>query len=158
MADYDGKSQYRKVAARRLKDAQELLQPPSIDADEQGADTRHLRAAVYLAGYAVECILKVYIISQAAPATSLAGAVEARRALGEQIPNLLGAEGHRLDILLALTDLETRFVSNERKRDWSLCVKWKSTWRYDPDPPARTFAFEFVAAVRRLYRWVERQV
>ena len=61
MADYDGISQYWKAAARRLQDAQELLQPPTINADEQGAETRHLRAAVYLAGYAVECILKVYI-------------------------------------------------------------------------------------------------
>lgn len=158
MAEYDGISQYRKAAARRIKDAEELLQPPTVDAREQGAETRHLRAAVYLAGYAVECILKVYLISQVASANSLSDAVEARRAMGEQLPNLLGAEGHRLDVLLSLTDLEAQFSDEERRQDWSLCVKWKSTWRYDPNPPPATFAFEFVAAVRRIYRWVERQI
>ena len=158
MAEYDGISQYRKAAARRLKDAQELLQPPSIEPNEQGADTRHLRAAVYLAGYAVECILKVYIIAQVASAQSLATAIQTRRDAGEVIPNILGADGHKLTILLSLTDLEARFTDEERKKDWSLCVKWKSTWRYDPQPPKTTDASQIVAAVSRIYQWVERQV
>ena len=156
MAEYDGISQYRKSAVRRLRDAEELLQPPTLASEEQGAQTRHLRAAVYLAGYAVERILKVYIIAQTASATSLAEAVEVRRNAGEQIPNLLGAEGHRLTVLLSLTDLEERIEGEERKKDWSLCVKWKSTWRYDPVPPEATFALEFVAATKRIYCWIER--
>ena len=158
MADYDGISQYRKAAARRLRDAEELLQPPTVDAYEHGSETRHLRAAVYLAGYAIECILKVYLISQVAVANTLSDVIEARRATGEQFPNILGTDGHRLDILVSLTDLEAQFGNEKRKRDWSLCVKWKSTWRYDPNPPTEIFAFEFVAAVRRIYRWVEGQV
>ena len=157
MPEYDGINQYRKAAARRLQDAEELLQPPSTHPNVQGADTRHLRAAEYLAGYAVECILKVYIISRVAGAVSLAGAIEERRATGEQIPNILGAEGHRLTLLLSLTDLEAYLVDEERKKDWSICVKWKSTWRYDPNPPDDNAA-EFVSAIRRIYRWVERQI
>lgn len=157
MPEYDGISQYRKAAARRLRDAEELLEPPSLASQEQGAGERHLRAAVYLAGYAIECILKVYIISRVAGAVSLAGAIEDRRAMGEQIPNILGAEGHRLTILLSLTDLETYLMDEERKKDWSICVKWKSAWRYDPNPPTDN-AWEFVSAVRRIYHWVERQI
>ncbi len=88
-----------------------------------------------LAGYAVECILKVYIISRVASANSLAEAITKRRDAGEEIPNILSAEGHKLLTLLSLTDLEARFGDDERKKDWSLCVKWKSTWRYDPEPP-----------------------
>lgn len=158
MAEYDSISQYRKAAARRLKDAQELSQPPSIDTSMQGADTRHLRGAVYLAGYAVECILKVYIISRVAATSSLAEAIEKRRNAGEEIPNILGAEGHKLLTLLSLTDLEARFGNEERKKDWSLCVKWKSTWRYDPEPPKTADALELVAAVDRIYHWVVSQV
>ena len=158
MAEYDGKSQYRKAAARRLKDAQELLQPPSIEPNAQGADTRHLRAAMYLAGYSVECILKVYIISKIASASEFAEAIEERRNAGEHISNILGAEGHNLITLLSLTDLEARFTDDERKKDWSLCVKWKSTWRYDPQPPKATDASQIVAAIERIYRWVEKQV
>jgi len=158
MAEYDGFSQYRKAAARRLRDAEELLQPPSLALEEQGAETRHLRGAVYLAGYAVECILKAYIISQTTSAMSLADAVEERRRAGEQVPNILGADGHDLRRLLSLTDLEGRFATDERKKDWSLCIKWKSTWRYDPKPPTATFASEMIVAVRHIYRWVERQI
>ncbi len=158
MAEHDGLSQYRKAAARRLRDAEELLQPPSLASEEQGADTRHLRGAVYLAGYAVECVLKAYIISQAASAMSLAEAVEERRRAGEQVPNILGADGHDLRLLLSLTDLEERFTDNARKRDWSLCMKWKPAWRYDPKPPTATFALEFMGAVKRIYQWVERQI
>lgn len=157
MPEYDGISQYRKATVRRLRDAEELLEPPSLVPQEQGAEDRHLRAAVYLAGYAIECILKVYIISRVPNAVSLAGAIEDRRATGEQIPNILGAEGHRLALLLSLTDLETYLVDEERKKDWSICVKWKSTWRYDPNPPTDN-AREFVSAVRRIYRWVKRQI
>ena len=158
MAEHDGLSQYRKAAARRLRDAEELLQPPSLASEEQGADTRHLRGAVYLAGYAVECVLKAYIISQAASAMSLAEAGEERRRAGEQVPNILGADGHDLRLLLSLTDLEERFTDNARKRDWSLCMKWKPAWRYDPKPPTATFALEFMGAVKRIYQWVERQI
>jgi hypothetical protein len=104
-----------------------LLQPPSIDPNAQGADTRHLRGAVYLAGYAVECILKVYIISRVSAANSLAEAIEKRRDAG-----------------LSLTDLEARFGDDERKKEWSLCIKWKSTWRCDPEPPKTADALETV--------------
>jgi hypothetical protein len=158
MAEYDGISQYRKAAARRLKDAQELLQSPSTDPNTKGADTRHLRAAVYLTGYAVECILKVYIISRVSAANSLAEAIEKRRDAGEEIPNILGAEGHKLLTLLSLTDLEARFGDDDRKKDWSLCVKWKSTWRYDPEPPKTADALELVAAIGRVYHWVTTQL
>jgi len=90
-----------------------MLRSYCLASQEQGAGERHLRAAVYLAGYAIECILKVYIISRVAGAVSLAGAIEDRRAMGEQIPNILGAEGHRLTILLSLTDLETYLMDEE---------------------------------------------
>ncbi len=115
MAEYDGLTQYRKSAGRRLRDAEELLQPPSVALEEQGAKTRHLRGAIYLAGYAIECILKAYIISQSASAMSLADAIEERRQAGEQMPNILGADGHNLRLLLSLTDLEGSLTTDERK-------------------------------------------
>jgi hypothetical protein len=55
-------SDYVKSAARRLKDAEELLQPPNADPQRSDADRRDLRGAMYLAGYAVESLLKAYLI------------------------------------------------------------------------------------------------
>lgn len=159
MAEYDGISQFRKVAPRHLRDAEELLQPPSLAPQERGAAGRHLRAAVYLAGYAVECILKAYVISRQPSATTLTQAVEARRAAGEGIPNVLGAEGHRLPLLLSLTDLEAILATDhQRQRDWGICSKWKVSWRYDPNLPTASFAVEFVGATRDVYQWIQRQL
>lgn len=159
MAEYDGLSQYRKSAPRRLRDAEELLQPPRLDPQEQGANQRHLRAAIYLAGHALECLLKAYIVGRQPPSLTLSDAVAARRAVGEQIPNILGAEGHCLTTLLSLTDLEVTLQNTEeRQQDWAICVKWKSTWRYDPQPPAVADAQEFVQSARRIYQWVQNQL
>ena len=74
------------------------------------------------------------------------------------MPNILGTEGHRLTVLLSLTDLEAHLIDEERKKDWGICVKWKSTWRYNPNTYPIADAAELVAAVRRIYHWVEQQV
>jgi len=39
MPEYDGISQYLKAGPRRLRDAEELLQPPSLKPGERGAET-----------------------------------------------------------------------------------------------------------------------
>ena len=125
----------------------------------KGATTRHLRAAIYLAGYAIECILKAYIISHSPPSRSLEQAVAARRTEGENVPDITGAPGHNLALLLSLTDLEAALDGQRSlKRDWGICLRWRSTWRYDPEPPSSNFAREFVSAVRRVYDWIERQL
>jgi len=110
---------------------------------------------VYLAGYAIECALKAYLITREPPAGSLARAVELRRARGEHVPNILGADGHNLRLLLTVTGLESDLDREEaRRRDWGICLKWKSTWRYDPAAPTTVQATEFIDATRRVYEWV----
>ena len=163
MADYDGISDFRKVAPQRLRDAKKMLESPTQN-QEQGADTRHLRASVYLAGYGIECMLKTYIIDRQPPAKTLTEAMNRRREndellKGEPLPDIQGAKGHNLPLLLLLTDLEAGLNNApDRRKDWAICLSWKSTWRYDPYPPTRQFAEDFVAAADRLYLWIERQL
>ena len=107
MAEFDGVSEYHQSGLRRLRDAEELLQPPTLLPNESGAETRHLRGAMYLAGYAVECALKEYLLAQDSE-VSLAGWLEKRRASDREAPNLLSAEGHDIALLISLTDLEQR--------------------------------------------------
>ena len=64
MPEFDSETAYIKSGTRRLRDAEELLEPPTLDPKERGAETRHLSGAVYLAGYGVECLLKAYLISR----------------------------------------------------------------------------------------------
>ena len=163
MPEYDGISEFLKVASQRIKDAKKLLEP-AAGPQQQGTDTRNLRAAVYLAGYGIECVLKAYIIDRQPPAKTLSEAMNRRRSRGEQLkgqplPDVQGARGHDLPLLLLLTDLEEALDNTrDRKNDWAICLGWKSTWRYDPYPPTRLFAEDFIAAAERLYKWIERQL
>ena len=64
MAIRDRLSDFVKSGPRRLKDANELMEMPTADAQRSDAKNRHLRGAMYLAGYAIECLLKAYLIEQ----------------------------------------------------------------------------------------------
>jgi len=109
-------------------------------------------AAVYLAGYCVECILKTYIIATAPRAQTLSQAIEHLRERGKEVPNLLSAEGHNLYLLMALTGLEPILETNQTLNDdWHRCRIWQSVWRYDPQPLTRKFVTDYVEATERFY-------
>ncbi len=122
MAEFEGISEFRKVAPQRIKDAKRLLEL-AINSQQQGAGIQHLRSAVYLAGYGIECILKSYIIDRQPPAKTLSEAMNRRRSngeqlTGEQLPDIQGAKGHHLPLLLLLTDLEEALDNApDRKKD-----------------------------------------
>ena len=158
MAEFDGVSELAKSGPRRLRDAEELLEPPSSYPDEQGVETRHLRGAAYLAGYGVECLLKVYIILARRPeCRRLSQAREALRQGGNDVRDICGASGHDLPYLLSLTDLEGRMDKN-CLRQMPLCAKWKSSWRYDPRPMKRSDAEAIVHSARQLVNWIQSQI
>lgn len=157
MPEFDGISEYVKSGSRRLRDAEELLQPPTLHPKEQGADTRHLRGAIYLSGYGVECLLKAYIISCQRGGSRLSEARDAIRASGNPIRDICGEAGHDLRYLLSLTDLEAR-MDPEKLRQMSLSAKWSSSWRYDPRRVSREDADARVEAARSLVSWIYTQI
>ena len=146
MPRHDGASEYRKVAQHRLHDAQELLEAPTLSVKVGNPETRHQRGAMYLAGYAVECILKAYIISRNSPS----------RTLAEVAPDLVTNVGHNLDRLLLRAGLEGSL--GERLRDWQLCRTWTPEWRYEPGIPSRGEAKNFVDAACRIHSWVRTMI
>lgn len=157
MPEFDGISEYVKSGPRRLRDAEELLQPPTLHPKEHGADTRHLRGAVYLAGYGVECLLKAYLISRQPNCTRLSEARDAIRASGNPIRDICGEAGHDLRYLLSLSDLEAR-MDAEKLRWMSLSARWSSSGRYDPRPVSREDAGARIAAARSLVDWIYTQI
>jgi hypothetical protein len=146
MRRYDGLSEYRKVAQHRLHDAQELLMEPTLELEAGIRDRRHLRGAMYLAGYSVECILKAYIISCSGE----------HRTLAEIAPEFTGNAGHSLDRLLLRSGLEGDL--GVHLADWQLCRTWTPDWRYSPDVPSRGEAMSFVAASQRVHAWIRSRV
>ena len=158
MSEFDGVSEYHQSGLRRLRDAEELLQPPRLLPNESGAETRHPRGAMYLAGYALECALKAYLLSQSRE-KSLSSWLDARRDEGRNVPNLLGAEGHNLIVLMTLAKLEERLLNDtKRKQDWGVCAQWKSILRYESKLTSEVYARDFVAACQSFYPWVSRQL
>lgn len=161
MADFDALSDFAKSGPHRLKDAEELMEPPTADAARSDAATRHLRGAMYLAGYAVECLLKAYLIQQEG-CRYLSDAqqrINARRqsAGKEPIRDIARtASGHSLGYLLGLTDLESQQGFDVKL--WGRLTEWKPAWRYDPAPSAPDAARAFLEDVRAALRWVQPRI
>jgi len=122
MAVYDGISEFVKSGQQRLRDAEELLQPPTLDSKEGQPQDRHLGGADYLAGYGIECLLKAYIIHKHPPCLTLTEAMEQRHSAGVFAQNLTGKAGRNLAYLLRLTNPEGRMRASH-KQDMSLCAK-----------------------------------
>lgn len=67
MPEFDGLTTFRISGFHRLRDAEHLLTPPLVQTGEHGVTTRHLRGAMYLCGYGIECLLKAYLIAKYHP-------------------------------------------------------------------------------------------
>ncbi len=125
---YDGYSELRKAGPRRLDDALELLEPPTRHAGASDVHRRHLCGACYLAGYAVECILKVYIIRRLDQQgrgrfVRWSDVIEHYRSMPDG-PDLVGVRSHSLSLLLAVSGLEPDLdTDREMKRYWSQCAR-----------------------------------
>lgn len=143
----------------RLNDALELLETPSLQPKVHGADRRHLRGACYLAGYAVECALKVCIIN------TLNAKRDARFVRWSQVtehfggrPNLRGARSHDLGLLLSASGLTAELQMVGMKASWDRCQQWSHDWRYLSDSDMNpSEARDFVAACRAVYDWIRQR-
>jgi hypothetical protein len=157
MANNDRISDFVKSGPRRLLDAEELMETPTHHGQGSDARQRHLRTAMYLAGYAVECLLKAYLIEQE-NSQSLAEAQgkinRRRRRQGvEEIPDIAHtAAGHNISRLVSLTDLAERPGYDPKL--WGRLSQWQTAWRYAHDFPERAKAEAFMNDVRVATNWL----
>ncbi len=161
MPDFDNIDDLVKSGPRRLQDAEELMQFPTHNAQRSDAPTRHLRGAMYLAGYGVECLLKAYIIEQEGcrTLTEAQNKINERRKRegAELLRDIAGsAAGHSIDYLLRLTDLSDKYEFDIRL--WGRLAQWKSFWRYDPNPATRQEAEVFLTDILAAINWLKPKV
>ena len=156
MHRFDTLEDYLNAGRMRLRDAQELLEQPSYYPDDKLAATRHLRGAVYLAGYAVECALKAYIITRAGTET-FSEAPQTNGAAGDDL--FRGKRSHNLKLLLDASGLEAGLdLSPSLGKAWAYCRKWTTDHRYDPKMwTTRIDAKKSVDAMARFSAWVDEQ-
>jgi len=156
---FDGEADFGKAGPRRLADAERLMWDPPTGARLRGQRPTpaqlHAGGAAYVAGYAVECALKAYIITKTPNAVALKAAMNTRKTRGDRPWDLGGSKGHNLQLLLSATDLGAHMDAEQGiKSAFAVCAKWSSDRRYDPRVVAPDTARAFVDAARRVSGWV----
>jgi hypothetical protein len=121
------RGELRELADIRLIDARLLLEQARFS------------GAAYLAGYAIECLLK---------------ACFAARTAADALPERPGYDSlytHNLGRLLVLAGLDKalRQEDAELREHWALVSRWSEQWRYDPMPlgDARITPTQMLAAI-----------
>ena len=137
--EYDHITELLKAAPKRMDDARELLEPPSREQHRSDSAYRHNCGAQYLAGYAVECVLKAYIIDKAningTERVQSWSQVLAQRKAADVEPDLSGAKSHNLELLHRAAALDAAMAGDDRIRTaWGICCKWRPSLRYNPRP------------------------
>ena len=163
---YDSWGELKRAAPKRLSDAWELLEHPTRNRHEADAPYRHLCAARYLGGYAVECILKVHIIllvraRSHQPIEHWGEVIDYFQRLAEPL-DLSGAHSHDLGKLFSASQLAGHVDGDrETKQAWGRCVKWDYAERYRPGhvlSRERIEVEDFVKACDSIYHWVTNQL
>ena len=136
--DKDAKRYYR-AAGQRLEDATFLL------------DAARTTAAVYLAGYCVECMWKALIITQVGKDK-------------EEVLDLFrGAGAHNYDWLRSLyVDKYGGKPPPKKDKDlvnaFVIVGSWRTDLRYDPGTMPEDDADAFLDAVRRIRSWADERL
>lgn len=157
----ESEAEYALASSQQIADAAELLEHPTRDAFGTDAHERHLFGAMYLAGYAVECALKAFLLRKFGPAATSAGTFVTFDAIKSQVAAAAGKSLRDLD-LHSLSDLwnATRLASRDVAMTAKLgtCTIWRVEWRYrPPQGTLRREAQGFVQAASILAAWIEAQ-
>jgi HEPN domain-containing protein len=142
---YETLSDFKQSGRKRLADAYELLEPPTRD---KRRSRQHNDGAVYLAGYALECALKAFLIRKAQQNNpSVGNLLEVAQELHVRLREV---RSHKLADLRDHGALLDRRGIAERK-DFDTCLKWDPEWRYQGERIKTGMApREFVDAMQRM--------
>jgi len=142
---YTGVSEQAKASLHRLDDAYALF------------NAGRWRGAMYMAGYAVECLLKTKLMQRYSCRTLHDLEVELQRR--GILPEPATVFTHQLELLLRLTQ---RFDQLRQHRmlwpQFALVNRWIPAWRYTADLANRQDATDFLEAVTQIMQWLEHNV
>src|SRR5215470_7977255 len=142
---YTGVSEQAKASMHRLDDARALF------------NAERWRGAMYMAGYAVECLLKTKLMQMYSCRTlhELEDELQRRGALAEHATVFT----HHLELLLRLTQRFDRLRQHQILwPQFALVNLWIPAWRYTADMANSQDVADFLAAVARIMQWLEHNV
>ena len=127
---------FYRVAYQRLEDASLILEK---------ADRRN--AAIYLAGYAVECMLKCMMLMET-PANQRPVLFRSFR----------GNRGHDLAFLRDQLVQKTAKIPGRIERDIAFVSSWSTDMRYEPSSRSYDEADRFIQATRHILAWANERL
>jgi HEPN domain-containing protein len=142
---YTGISEQARASNHRLDDARALF------------NAGRWRGAMYMAGYAVECLLKTKLMQRYSCRTlhELEDELQRRGVLAEHATVFT----HHLELLLRLTQRLDQL--RQHRMLWPQFVlvnRWIPAWRYTADTANRQDAADFLEAVAQIMQWLEHNV
>ena len=140
-----GVTEQAKAARQRWEDAQVLF------------GQRRYRGAMYLAGYAVECLLKAKLMRMfdCRQLRELEDKLRARKVLRATASIFT----HQLGLLLHLAQAAHRLRNDpQRWRSFATVNLWIPAWRYNAKPCRPQDARKYMEAVRTMVHWIEANV
>ena len=142
---YTGISEQARASIHRLDDARALF------------NAERWRGAMYMAGYAVECLLKTKLMQRYSCRTlrELEDELQRRGALAEHATVFT----HHLELLLRLTQRLDQL--RQHRMLWpqfALVNRWIPAWRYTAGMANRQDATDFLEAVAQIMQWLEHNV
>jgi hypothetical protein len=145
---YDGVTEQRKAAFKRLLDAEALLSEKASD-DWRRRKGAHARGAMYLAGYAIECKLK----SEAMEIYHCRTLAQLARKWDVDDRDVYT---HGLETMGRRLPFWSNLLRSPVRDDFRGQVNlWRPSWRYDPEDSVNGRALSFIQAVRNVYHWLE---
>ena len=121
---------YYRVAYQRFDDGTALL------------EISRPRAAIYLTGYAVECILKALLLVSTPPGER-----------AEMLATFRGSVAHNIDWLRERLIRRIGRLPVAENRHLSLVSSWSTDLRYEPGPGDPEDAEAFLAAAQSVLAW-----
>jgi HEPN domain-containing protein len=126
---------FKVAALQRFEDAQILL------------DNDRATGAVYLAGYAVECLLKAVLLDRTPKSK--------QQAIWD---SFRGKAGHNLDSLQYAVRRAGVPLPSELHRDFLKVSSWTTDLRYYTGSKKRDDAQDFLQSAARVLKWLEGQL
>lgn len=142
---FQGVTEQAKASRHRRQDAQILH------------DGGRWRGSMYVAGYAIECLLKAKLMKQYGcfRLQDLEDELRRRGLMSERAT----VYTHELERLLAWTQSMGRLQQNIRLwRTFNLVNRWLPAWRYDADVSNRDDSHAFLEAVDTILQWIQSNV
>ena len=142
---HDGIREQARASHQRLEDAKALLR------------AARWRGAMYIAGYAVECLLKTKLMQvyDCQNLRELEGVLQSRSAL--PIGGTIFT--HQLETLFKLTPSYHRLQQNQDMLSlFNVVNRWAPKWRYVSKQTTRDEAFFFINAIEQVMHWIDNNI